>query len=101
MDFRAPTTRTQPTMWGKLTQQTVQRASRTTSHASARDAPAHTITNSLQMERKISPQNVRSTNYKSVGKNLLLDYVRVFEDGHQRIAKGLRGDDGGPSVIAK
>jgi hypothetical protein len=24
-------------MWGKLTQQTVQRASRTTSHASARD----------------------------------------------------------------
>jgi hypothetical protein len=57
--------------------------------------------NSLQMERKISPQNVRSTNYKSVGKNLLLDYVRVFEDGHQRIAKGLRGDDGGPSVIAK
>jgi hypothetical protein len=44
MDFRAPTTRTQPRMWGKLTQQTVQRASRTTSHASARDAPAHTIT---------------------------------------------------------
>ena len=25
------------------------------------------ITNSLKMERKISPQNVRSTNYKSVG----------------------------------
>jgi hypothetical protein len=45
------------------------------------------------MERKISPQNVPSTNYKSVGKNLLLDYVRVSRTAHQRIAKGLLGDD--------
>jgi hypothetical protein len=69
--------------------------------SAARDRPPTRSPNSLKMERKVSPQNVRSTNYKLVGKNLLFDYGRVFEDGHQHIAKRLRGDDGGPIVIAK
>jgi hypothetical protein len=46
----------------------------------------------------IRMQKVRSTNYKSVGKNLLRGYVGTATN---RISKGLRDDQRGPIVIAK
>src|SRR5215471_8458239 len=55
----------------------------------------------MKMQRKISLQKVRSTNYKSVGKNLLRGYVGAWRTATNRISKGLRDDERGPIVIAK
>jgi hypothetical protein len=49
---------------------------------------------------KISPQNLRSTNYKSVGKSLLLVYARLSKAAIKRIAKHDEVDDRVPIVIA-